>query len=69
MCCELMCDKMESTAVKCRRPDQDREGVCEGRVGAVIYLVEGNPNPKHVSTSFAERQNLMLRMSYLADGR
>jgi hypothetical protein len=25
--------------------------------------IEGNPDPKHVSTSFAERQNLRLRMS------
>ena len=24
--------------------------------------VEGNPDPKHVSTSFAERQNLTMRM-------
>jgi hypothetical protein len=25
-------------------------------------LIEGNPDPKHVSTSFAERQNLTMRM-------
>jgi hypothetical protein len=25
--------------------------------------IEGNPDPKHASTSFAERQNLTLRMS------
>src|SRR3990167_5283599 len=25
--------------------------------------IQGNPNPKHVSTSFAERQNLTMRMS------
>jgi hypothetical protein len=30
--------------------------------GAVKYRVEGNPDPKHVSTSFAERQNLNMRM-------
>jgi IS1 family transposase len=30
--------------------------------GAVKYRVEGNPDPKHVSTSYAERQNLNLRM-------
>jgi acyl dehydratase len=24
--------------------------------------IEGNPNPKHVSTSYAERQNLNVRM-------
>ena len=27
-------------------------------VGAVKHRVEGNPDPKHVSTSYAERQNL-----------
>jgi hypothetical protein len=31
-------------------------------IGAVKHRVEGNPDPKHVSTSFAERQNLILRM-------
>jgi hypothetical protein len=25
-------------------------------IGAVKHRVEGNPDPKHVSTSFAERQ-------------
>src|SRR5207244_13234211 len=28
----------------------------------VKYRVEGNPDPKHVSTSFAGRQNLNVRM-------
>jgi hypothetical protein len=31
-------------------------------VGAVKHRIEGGPNPKHVSTSFAERQNLTMRM-------
>lgn len=31
-------------------------------VGAVKHRVEGNPDPKHVSTSYAERQNLNIRM-------
>jgi len=31
-------------------------------IGAVKYRVEGNPDPKHVSTSFAKRQNLNVRM-------
>lgn len=31
-------------------------------IGAVKQRVEGNPDPKHISTSFAERQNLTLRM-------
>jgi IS1 family transposase len=30
--------------------------------GARKFRVEGNPDPKHVSTSFAERQNLNIRM-------
>ena len=31
-------------------------------IGAVKHRVEGSPDPKHVSTSYAERQNLTLRM-------
>jgi IS1 family transposase len=31
-------------------------------IGAVKHRVEGDPDPKHVSTSFAERQNLTIRM-------
>lgn len=30
--------------------------------GAVKHRIEGNPDPKHVSTSYAERQNLNMRM-------
>ena len=30
--------------------------------GAHKYRVEGNPDPKHVSTSFVERSNLSIRM-------
>jgi IS1 family transposase len=30
--------------------------------GAVKHRVEGRPDPKHVSTSFVERQNLNIRM-------
>jgi hypothetical protein len=26
-------------------------------------MITGNPDPKHVSTSFAERQNLTMRMA------
>ncbi len=31
-------------------------------IGAEKHRIEGNPDPKHISTSFAERQNLNLRM-------
>jgi IS1 family transposase len=31
-------------------------------IGSVKHRVEGNPDPKHVSTSYAERQNLTMRM-------
>lgn len=32
-------------------------------IGIKKARIEGNPDPKHVSTSFAERQNLTMRMS------
>lgn len=31
-------------------------------IGAVKHRIEGNPDPKHVGTSFAERSNLNIRM-------
>jgi hypothetical protein len=31
-------------------------------IGAVKEPVMGNPGPKHISTSYAERQNLTMRM-------
>ena len=31
-------------------------------IGAIKHRVEGKPDPKHVSTSYAERQNLNIRM-------
>lgn len=31
-------------------------------IGIERKVIEGNPDPKHISTSFAERQNLTMRM-------
>ncbi len=31
-------------------------------IGAKKNTISGNPDPKHISTSFAERQNLTMRM-------
>jgi len=48
-----------------------RSGVCRGPaddyspaecIGCEKNAVTGNPDPKHISTSFAERQNLTMRM-------
>jgi hypothetical protein len=40
-------------------PSAQARGIC---TGARKYRVEGNPDPKHVSTSYVERQNLNIRM-------
>ena len=32
-------------------------------IGCQTEVISGNPDPKHVSTSYAERQNLTMRMS------
>jgi hypothetical protein len=54
--------------VEDRAPDRPNDPTKERRyspaecVGAVKHRVEGNPDPKHVSTSYAERQNLNIRM-------
>jgi IS1 family transposase len=44
-------------------PDGQRRYSPAECIGAVKTRIEGNPDPAHVSTSFAERQNLTMRMS------
>lgn len=42
--------------------DTDTKLVPCFRVGKRVWRVEGNPEKRHVSTSFVERQNLTMRM-------
>jgi len=53
-----------ATLTKIYGPDQQGEKrysppIC---LGCVADVVSGDPNPKHISTSYVERQNLSMRM-------
>ncbi|MGB7283068.1 MAG: IS1 family transposase [Candidatus Acidiferrum sp.] len=43
------------------RPDEARYSPAQC-VGAMATSIAGNPNPRYISTSFVERQNLTMRM-------
>ena len=43
-------------------PERQRRYSPAECIGAVKHRVEGNPDFKHVSTAFVERQNLNIRM-------
>jgi hypothetical protein len=43
-------------------PDGQRRYSPAECIGATKYRVEGNPDPKYVSTSYSERQNLNIRI-------
>ena len=46
-----------------REPGGERRYSPPACIGAVPHAVYGDPDPKHISTSFAERNNLTMRMS------
>jgi hypothetical protein len=48
---------------RCTGPEGEKRYSPAECLGAIKTRIEGNRDPKHVSTSYAERQNLTMRMS------
>ena len=44
-------------------PEDDRHYSMAKCIGAEPHVIQGNPDPSKISTSYAERQNLTMRMS------
>ncbi len=46
-----------------KEPENEKRYSPAKCIGANPHVIQGNPNPSKISTSFAERQNLTMRMN------